>query len=187
MQGLESITACCNAHSCSILPAELLSKHTTFRIGGACQAMVQIANREGLQAILQCCQEQHFPWVVLGNGSNILAADEGYHGIVLQLGRAFSNVRQLDETTLFCEAGATLSAVGKVALEACLTGMECLAGIPGTIGGAVYMNAGAYGGEMKDVVRSVEYLDETGAFRTATPEELQFSYRHSMFSGTKRL
>ena len=115
MQGLESITACCNAHSCSILPAELLSKHTTFRIGGACQAMVQIANREGLQAILQCCQEQHLPWVVLGNGSNILAADEGYHGIVLQLGRAFSNVRQLDETTLFCEAGATLSAVGKVA------------------------------------------------------------------------
>ena len=187
MQGLESITACCNAHSCSILPAELLSKHTTFRIGGACQAMVQIANREGLQAILQCCQEQHLPWVVLGNGSNILAADEGYHGIVLQLGRAFSNVRQLDETTLFCEAGATLSAVGKIALEACLTGMECLAGIPGTIGGAVYMNAGAYGGEMKDVVRSVEYLDETGAFRTATPEELQFSYRHSMFSGTKKI
>ena len=161
MQGLESITACCNAHSCPILPAELLSKHTTFRIGGACQAMVQIANREGLQAILQCCQEQHLPWVVLGNGSNILAADEGYHGIVLQLGRAFSNVRQLDETTLFCEAGATLSAVGKIALEACLTGMECLAGIPGTIGGAVYMNAGAYGGEMKDVVRSVEYLERS--------------------------
>ena len=187
MQGLESITACCNAHACPILPAELLSKHTTFRIGGACQAMVQIANREGLQAILQCCQEQHLPWVVLGNGSNILAADEGYHGIVLQLGRAFSNVRQLDETTLFCEAGATLSAVGKIALEACLTGMECLAGIPGTIGGAVYMNAGAYGGEMKDVVRSVEYLDETGTFRTATPEELQFSYRHSMFSGTKKI
>mgnify|MGYP000126276569 FL=1 len=72
MQGLESITACCNAHSCSILPAELLSKHTTFRIGGACQAMVQIANREGLQAILQCCQEQHLPWVVLGNGSHLL-------------------------------------------------------------------------------------------------------------------
>ena len=89
MQGLESVTACCNAHACPILPAELLSKHTTFRIGGACQAMVQIANREGLQAILQCCQEQHLPWVVLGNGSNILAADEGYHGIVLQLGRAF--------------------------------------------------------------------------------------------------
>ena len=181
MQGLESITACCNAHSCPILPAELLSKHTTFRIGGACQAMVQIANREGLQAILQCCQEQHLPWVVLGNGSNILAADEGYHGIVLQLGRAFSNVRQLDETTLFCEAGATLSAVGKIALEACLTGMECLAGIPGTIGGAVYMNAGAYGGEMKDVLVSVTYLTREGEIVTEDAANLSLSYRHSIF------
>lgn len=187
MQELESITECCKSYQCSILPQELLAKHTTFRIGGACRAMIQISSRKGLQAVWQCCQEKNLPWVILGNGSNILAADEGYNGIVLQLGRAFSNVHLLDETTVFCEAGATLSSVGKFALEACLTGMECLAGIPGTIGGAVCMNAGAYGGEMKDVVQTVEYLDEDGTFQIATLEELQFSYRHSMFSGTKKI
>ena len=170
MQELESITECCKSYQCSILLWEPLAKHTTFRIGGACRAMIQISSREGLQAILRCCQDQHLPWMVLGNGSNILAADEGY-----------------DETTVFCEAGVTLSAVGKFALEVCLTGMECLAGIPGTIGGAVYMNAGAYGGEMKDVVQTVEYLEEDGTFQTVTLEELQFSYRHSMFSGTKKI
>lgn len=187
MQELESITECCKSYQCSILLREPLAKHTTFRIGGACRAMIQISSREGLQAILRCCQDQHLPWMVLGNGSNILAADEGYDGIVLQLGRSFSRVQLLDETTVFCEAGVTLSAVGKFALEVCLTGMECLAGIPGTIGGAVYMNAGAYGGEMKDVVQTVEYLEEDGTFQTVTLEELQFSYRHSMFSGTKKI
>lgn len=187
MQELESIIECCKSYQCSILPQELLAKHTTFRIGGACRAMIQINSREGLQAVWQCCQEKNLPWVILGNGSNILAADEGYNGIVLQLSRAFSNVHLLDETTVFCEAGATLSSVGKFALEACLTGMECLSGIPGTIGGAVCMNAGAYGGEMKDVVQTVEYLDEDGTFQIATLEELQFSYRHSMFSGTKKI
>jgi UDP-N-acetylmuramate dehydrogenase len=187
MDGLEAIAACCQTHHCNFLPQELLSKHTTFRIGGACRAMIQISSREALQAVLQICQQKQLPWVVLGNGSNILAADAGYDGIVLQIGRAFSAVRLLDDTTLFCEAGATLSTVGKFALEASLTGMECLSGIPGTIGGAVYMNAGAYGQEMKNVVQSVEYLTEAGECRTATLEELQFSYRHSMFSGTKQI
>lgn len=187
MKELEALIACCEAHQCSLLLNEPLAKHTTFRIGGACRGLVQVSSTEALQAVLQCCKEQNFAWTVLGNGSNILAADEGYDGIIIQIAKAFSAIRQLDETTLYCEAGATLSTIGKFALESSLTGMESLAGIPGTIGGAIYMNAGAYGKEMKDVVKEVVFLDEANTLQTIPLDALDFSYRHSCFCGTRNI
>ena len=153
MKNWQELAAICRTCNCSVQYAEPLRNHTTFRIGGACSAFVNVNSEETLRQILGLCRDRNYPYLVLGNGSNILAADSGYAGVILHLGKDFSQIRQ-DGTTLYREAGATLGRIGKFALEESLTGMECLAGIPGTVGGALYMNAGAYGGEMADVIVS---------------------------------
>ena len=160
---------------------------------------VQPETEEQLCRVIALCKACDVKYYLLGNGSNILFEDAGYRGVVVDTTALKMRIGFLENVShpgaepgavydaVIAGAGLKLSALCKAALDSSLTGLEFAYGIHGTVGGAVYMNAGAYGGEMKDVVRSVEYLDETGAFRTATPEELQFSYRHSMFSGTKKI
>ncbi len=176
----ERLQQICDTHRCTLQTDVPLSQHTTFRIGGTADYWAEIASPEGLQALLAFCKEEGIPYFILGRGSNVLAADEGFRGVILHIAGDFAAI-SLEGTTMTCQAGACLSAAARLAAEHSLTGMECLAGIPGTIGGALYMNAGAYGGEMKDIVVSCTYLDADGTIRTMSAEEMQLSYRHSVF------
>ncbi len=176
----EQLQRLCEENGCILQTDVPLSRHTTFRIGGTADFWVDITSAQALRALLGFCREQMLPYFVLGKGSNILASDEGYRGVILHIGSSFSQIT-ISGTTLVCEAGASLAAAARCALEHSLTGMEALCGIPGTIGGALYMNAGAYGSEMKDIVRSCTYVDAQGSLRELSPEEMQLSYRHSAF------
>lgn len=177
----EQLQQLCAAHDCRLETDVKLSQHTTFRIGGTADYWVDITNAQGLLALLNYCRTEQIPHFVLGKGSNILASDEGYRGVILHLGNAFSEIT-VSGTTMTCQAGATLGAAAKIAAEHGLSGMEELSGIPGTIGGALYMNAGAYGGEMKDVVVSCTYISADGQLCTMPLEEMELSYRHSIFA-----
>lgn len=187
MEQLDQLEAICRQYDCPLLREEPLRKYTTFRIGGSCRALVEISSPAVLQELVRFCNAHHMRWTVLGNGSNVLASDAGYDGVVFLIGRQLSSVELCGNGLVRCQAGAMLMSVAKMALEESLSGMECLAGIPGTIGGALYMNAGAYGGEMADVVVSAEYLDEDGLLKTVSKDAMDLSYRHSMFSGTNRI
>ena len=186
MKNWQELAAICRTCNCSVQYAEPLRNHTTFRIGGACSAFVNVNSEETLRQILGLCRDRNYPYLVLGNGSNILAADSGYAGVILHLGKDFSQIRQ-DGTTLYCEAGATLGRIGKFALEESLTGMECLAGIPGTVGGALYMNAGAYGGEMADVIVSARCMAPDGTISVVPKAEMELGYRKSIFRQDGRI
>ncbi len=165
---------------CIVKCDEPLKNHTSFRIGGNCRAFLEISSTEALRKLVLFCQKKGYPYTVLGNGSNILAMDSGYDGVVLHLGSSFSEITQ-EGTILRCQAGATLARIGRYALDQSLTGMECLAGIPGTVGGGLYMNAGAYGGEMADVVLSATFLRPDGTIETVSKAEMQLGYRDSVF------
>ena len=132
-----------------------------------------------MQEIVEICKEEKLPYFVLGNGSNLLVSDKGYRGVVIQLWKNFSDITVKD-CCIQAKAGALLSKVAAEALEAGLTGMEFASGIPGTIGGAAFMNAGAYGGEMKDIIKSVKVLDTQGEVRILPKEELKMGYRTSI-------
>lgn len=162
-----------------LLQNEPMSKHTTFRIGGCARYFVMPQTVEQLQDILALCKREGFPYFVMGNGSNLLVSDEGYEGVIIQLFRDFAHIRT-DGTWIYAQAGALLSAVANQACRDGLTGFEFAAGIPGTIGGAVVMNAGAYGGEMKQVVEAVTALDSDGNIRRLKADELELGYRTSV-------
>ena len=187
MELIEQLEDICSRYDCQLMKDEPLSRHTTFRIGGKCRALVDVNCTDVLLELVNYCNEQSVRWTVLGNGSNVLVSDEGYDGVVFVLGRQFARTELSEDCTVRCQAGAYLANVAKAALEESMSGMECLAGIPGTVGGALYMNAGAYGGEMADVVVSAEYIDEDGCLKTVLADNMELSYRHSMFSGTKRI
>ena len=162
-----------------LLPQEPMSRRTTFGIGGPA-LLIRPQNREQLQTAVALCRGAGQPPFILGRGSNLLVSDAGIARPVIQLGEGLSAVvRQGD--TLRCGAGAALISVCLQAARAGLSGLEWAYGIPGSLGGGVYMNAGAYGGELKDVVAEVTYLDENGDFCTASGDALQFGYRHSVF------
>ncbi len=170
---------------CSILGSdhvfceEPMSKHTTFRIGGPARYFLCPQSVEEIQEILRICREESLPSFILGNGSNLLVSDKGYDGVIIQLYRSFSGV-EVDGSCVRAKAGALLSSVSRVAMEAGLTGLEFAGGIPGTLGGAVVMNAGAYGGEMKDVLVQVTVLTQEGKVLTLEAGELQMGYRTSI-------
>ena len=166
----------------TILENEPMSRHCSFRIGGACDAMLlpsSIEDVEAVCALLAECGEKPF---LMGNGTNLLVTDAPLHRIVLRMGEEFSRVDPVNGTALRAESGATLSRLALFAAARGLAGLEFAHGIPGTLGGAVSMNAGAYGGEMKDVVTSVTYLDEDLSVRET--DDAGFSYRRSRFSDT---
>lgn len=162
-----------------VLIQEPMKNHTTFRIGGPAACFVRPQDAGQVERILHICKENEVPWFILGNGSNLLVSDRGFDGVIIQIYRNMSRI-QVSGHHMTVQAGALLSAVAKQALREGLSGLEFASGIPGTVGGAVVMNAGAYGGEMKDVVESVTVLDEEGAVRKLAREELQMGYRTSL-------
>lgn len=159
---------------------EPLAAHTTFKIGGPAAVFVQPADEAQLCQAVRLCRELGVPCYLLGNGSNILFGDKGYAGAVVSLAGMKGEVRR-EGDTLTAPAGMPLSVLCTAALRAGLTGLEFAYGIPGTVGGAVYMNAGAYGGEMKDVLASVRYLTAEGDIVEAPAAALDLGYRHSVF------
>ena len=159
---------------------EPMEKHTTFRIGGPADYFLCPQTAEELKAVIHVCKETGTPYFILGNGSNLLVSDKGYRGAVIQIWKNMSEVSVEDETKIRAQAGAQLSKIASCALEQSLEGFEFAAGIPGTLGGAVVMNAGAYGGEMKDVLVEATVLDTEGNVRTLKNEELELGYRHSI-------
>ncbi len=156
---------------------EPMSKHTTFRIGGAAEVFAAPDARE-LPQLLAMAKGADVPVTVIGNGSNLLVGDRGIAGLVIEIGERMSEVR-IEGTILVAGAGALLSKAAQTAAAAGLGGLEFAAGIPGSIGGAVVMNAGAYGGEMKDVLQSVKVLTEEGELLSLAAAELELGYRHS--------
>lgn len=165
----------------TVLWNEPMKNHTSFQIGGPADAFVRARSEEEVLRVKQLCREHDVPCMVMGNGSNMLVSDDGIEGVVLQIGADMSDV-SVNGTCVCAQAGVLLSKLANVVCRHELSGLEFAAGIPGMLGGALYMNAGAYGGEMKDVVRSVRYLNEEGELCTAEGGELDFEYRHSMFT-----
>lgn len=165
-----------------ILENEPMSKHTTFKIGGPADLFIKIKTIEELKYVLKTAKTYNVDFVVIGNGSNLLVRDNGIRGIVIKLELNKVNVI---ENKIEAEASLLLSKVSMLAKENNLSGLEFAYGIPGTIGGAIVMNAGAYGGEMKEVVQSTTYLDENLEIKTINNEEHKFSYRSSIFENNK--
>ena len=159
---------------------EPLAAHCTFKIGGPAQLFVQPQTEQQLCSAAALCKEQAVRYYLLGNGSNILFADEGFAGVVIDISALGSDIA-VEGNTLTAGAGVRLASLCRAALEHGLSGLEFAYGIPGTVGGAVYMNAGAYGGEMKDVLTVVRYLTAEGEVVQASAAELDLSYRHSIF------
>ena len=159
----------------------LMKNYTTFRIGGPADLLIQPSSEEELIRIAAYLRQKDISAVVLGNGSNVLVKDGGIRGVVIKIGKNMGNIRTEGEE-LTAEAGALLSAAAWAAADGGLTGMEFAAGIPGSVGGAVFMNAGAYGGEMSQIIVSCRALMPDGALREFSKEELKLGYRTSVFS-----
>lgn len=181
MPYIEKLSALCNEYDCELRADEPLCSHTTFRIGGKCRALVEISSAEALKKISAYLISENIKYFVLGRGSNVIVSDEGFDGVILLLSKAFSEIRLIGDTDIYCTAGTSLRDVCLMAHENSLEGMEFAFGIPGTCGGALFMNAGAYGGEIKDVVVSAHYL-ENGEIREIKAEDMDLSYRHSVFA-----
>lgn len=162
-----------------VLLEEPMKRHTTFRIGGPAEIFVIPDNIEDVRKIIEICNAEDIPYFILGNGSNLLVSDKGYRGVVIQIDRNFGTV-EIKGTEIHASAGALLSAIAAAARKEALTGFEFAGGIPGTLGGAVVMNAGAYGGELKDVLKSVTVMDQKGKIFEIPAEELQMGYRTSI-------
>ena len=162
-----------------VLEAESMSSHTTFRIGGPADLFVVPKSVDEIAEVLKICREEKAPYFILGNGSNLLVSDKGYRGVVVQLYRGFGKTTVSGEDIL-AQAGALISGFAAAARDASLTGFEFAGGIPGTLGGAVVMNAGAYGGEMKDVLKEVTVLTPEGGVLTLQADELHMGYRTSV-------
>ena len=160
-----------------------MSSYTTFKTGGNADIMLCPTSTEELRNIVKFFYESKTPYYVLGNGSNLLVSDSGLKKPVIYIGRNFNSIEQFDDC-ITANAGAYLSTIAKKACEASLSGFEFAAGIPGTLGGALIMNAGAYGGEMKDVVEAVSFIDPSGDEHVVSGEEMEFSYRRSALSDT---
>ena len=166
---------------CEARRYEPMSKHTSFKIGGNADVYIKVNNLSKLSTILKECQASDVDYMILGNGSNLLVSDDGRRGVVIRLDGDFRKITLLDDTTIFCGAGATLAYLCKFALNCGLSGLEFAWGIPGTVGGAVFMNAGAYDGEMKDVVHSVSHISPSGEIGRTEKENLNFGYRTSIY------
>ena len=162
-----------------IFSEEPMKNHTTFRIGGPADWFVTPDSKEQVRELMKLAREEGMDTYIVGNGSNLLVGDGGIRGLVIQIGRLFSEIR-IEGEDVYAKAGDSLAKIAQKAYEAELAGFEFAAGIPGTLGGAVTMNAGAYGGEMKNVLVSVEVLCPDGEILTLDAAELDLSYRHSL-------
>lgn len=184
MSAVQSLGDFCEKLGCRVAFAEPMSRHTTFKIGGPAEIFLTVFDRETMQMVLQKANDLQIPCTVIGNGSNLLVSDAGIKGAVIALDGEFKQLKLLENDEIFCGAGVTLSQFCSFALQHSLTGAEFLWGIPGTMGGAVMMNAGAYGGEICNIAKKAEHIDTKGVFGTFEKESLQFSYRHSAYTGS---
>lgn len=165
---------------------EPMNKHTSFKIGGPADVLVMPETLEDVQKVMEVCKDNACPFHIVGNGSNLLVGDDGIRGVVLKLSENFSDVK-IEGQRVIAQSGILLSKLSNSVVEKSLGGFEFASGIPGTIGGAVFMNAGAYGGEMKDVVREVTVLTRDGEVKTLSNEELEFGYRKSAIQREKHI
>ena len=164
-----------------VLYDEPMKKHTTFRVGGPARALVEPGSAEDVKSVVEFCKSEQIPYYIVGNGSNLLVSDQGYEGVIIQIYKQMNRV-EITENEIHAQAGALLSMIANRAMEAELTGFEFAAGIPGTLGGACVMNAGAYGGEMKEVLETVTVLTRDGDVKTLTKDELELGYRTSVIA-----
>lgn len=162
---------------------EPLKNHTSFKIGGPAEEFSEVTSIEEICTLIKYAKEKGIPYMIMGNGSNLLVSDKGVKGLVIKISKGFDTVEILGEK-IVAKAGILLSKLANIAAENGLSGLEEVSGIPGTLGGGIYMNAGAYGGELKDVIERVTYLSD-GEIKVAEKDDLDFGYRHSRFSGTE--
>ena len=174
LQKLKKISADVRAEEC-------MKNHTSFRIGGKADFLALVQSVEEIAGIIKLCRENDVKYTILGNGSNVLVSDEGIDGVVIKISGKMSAVR-VEGEKIFAQAGALLSVISHTAMENGLTGLEFASGIPGTLGGALYMNAGAYGGEMKDITKKITYMDSCGEIHEISGKDAGFGYRKSIFS-----
>ncbi len=166
---------------------EPMSEHTTFKIGGNADVFVKVDNEENIKKILNFAKKNNIQTTIIGNGSNILVKDNGIRGLVIKIDNKNININKINnkEVEVTAGAGVLLGMLAQKLLKENISGFEFAAGIPGTIGGAIKMNAGAYGGEFKDIVVRTKYMDEEGNTKILSNNEQDFSYRHSIFSKNK--
>lgn len=166
----------------NVLKEEPMKNHTTFRVGGPADWLVTPTEEEQIRDVVNLLRAEKVPYYVMGNGSNLLVGDKGYRGVIIQLGKNLSQIRMTEEGVLYAQAGALLSKIAAGAFAQGLTGFEFASGIPGTLGGAVMMNAGAYGGEMKHVLKDALALTADGELRVLPVEQMALGYRTSIFA-----
>lgn len=159
-----------------------LKQYTTLHIGGEAQILAEPSSIAQIQQCLAICKKYRIEWFLLGNGSNVLAMDEGFLGMVIVLSTNYNRIQLEKENCVRAQSGAAIKAVSAFCAAHSLRGLEFACGIPGSVGGAVYMNAGAYGGETKDVLLEAVWMDENGSLHTSCAAQLELSYRHSRFS-----
>ena len=181
MINIEELTRLSERLGCRITPECSLKEYITFRFGGPCRALISVNSAESAAELLKYLKDNSIKYGILGRGSNILASDEGFDGVILLFGSDFANIT-INGTDMRCDAGALLASACVHAQQSGLSGMENLFGIPGTVGGALYMNAGAYGSEIKDIVVSAEYIDSDCKLHTITKDDMSLAYRHSIFA-----
>lgn len=168
-----------------VLENEPLKNYTSFKIGGTADLFIIATEEDGLKKLISACKESQIPVFILGKGSNLLVSDDGIEGVVIKLAGVFNKITLVDDDEIFCGAGISLAKLCNFAYENGLSGLEFAWGIPGSSGGAVYMNAGAYGGEMKDVLTACYHLDCDCKSGTFSKNELDLSYRHSVYANNK--
>jgi len=166
---------------CEVKENVAMKDYTTFKTGGNCELLISPTSTDALGEIVKECNKKNIPYTVLGNGSNVLVSDDGLNGIVIYIAEGLSDIKLLNDTTIYCEAGVKLGTLCNFALDNSLSGLEFAFGIPGSVGGAIFMNAGAYGGEMKDVVTKVYHIDKDGNEGCLIGDNLSFSYRKSAY------
>ena len=184
MKETQTILQILKNHGIQVREEVSLKNYTTLHIGGNAKLLSEPSNIEEVQTCIEICKSYQLPYFILGNGSNVLVLDEGYDGLVIVLSTHFHHMI-VNNNKVRVESGASLKALSAFCMRHSLTGMEFACGIPGSVGGAVYMNAGAYGGEMKDLVQSVIWLDQNGRIQKSNKEDLALAYRHSVFMDNK--
>lgn len=183
MYNLERIKQSALLHGCSVKENEPMKNYTSFKIGGCAQLFLTALDLSGLCAVLKACAEESAPLFILGRGSDLVVSDDGIRGVVLKLEGDFRSISLVDDDTVFCGSGVSLAKLCTFACENSLSGLEFAWGIPGSAGGAAFMNAGAYGGEMKDVLYCCHHVAKNGEPGSFQKDELDLSYRHSIYSG----
>lgn len=185
MHCLKKLENLCRENGFDCLVNEPMSAHTSFKIGGCADAFVKPRCSDDIKAVIDFAKENGVDYRILGKGSNLLVSDEGYRGIIINLGEAFKRIELKDENTIYASAGVSLGELCRFAYDNSLSGLEFAWGIPGSVGGAIYMNAGAYGGEIKDVLVKAYHIASDMTCGEYSGEELSLSYRHSVYTENK--